>query len=63
MRHLENEVMAQGGNRIELGVFEFNSPAIRLYESLGYSRFDVIPNFTWWNDKLWGDYRYEKSLT
>jgi len=62
IQYLENEVIAQGGNRIELGVFEFNPPAIHLYESLGYSRFDVIPDFTWWNEKFWSDYRYEKNL-
>lgn len=62
MRFLEQEVLAAGGKRIELGVFEFNAPAIGLYEKMNYKRFETIPNFTWWDGQWWSDFRYEKFL-
>ena len=62
IEYLENKIKNSGGDRIELGVFEFNQSAIRFYEKLGYTRFKVIPDFTWWDGKFWSDYRYEKQL-
>lgn len=52
-----------GCSRIELGVFEFNHVARKLYESLGYVEFARIPDFTWWNGKLRNDIRLEKELS
>lgn len=50
-------------SRIELGVFEFNEVARKLYESLGYVEFARTPDFTWWNGKLRADIRLEKYLS
>lgn len=62
IRFLEEEIKRQGLRRIELGVFEFNSNAIRLYERMGYKEIARIDGFTFWEDKLWQDIRMEKYL-
>ena len=62
LEFMENEILSLGGRRIELGVFEYNRAAIHLYEKLGYQRFKIIPEFTWWNERWWSDHRYEKRL-
>ena len=59
---LEIEVAKQGGKRIELGVFEFNHPAIKLYKKMNYLHFHITPDFTYWQGKLWADLRFEKML-
>jgi len=48
MQCLEKEIIARGLKRIELGVFEFNSNAIKLYEKLGYKEIGRVPDFTYW---------------
>jgi len=63
MRYLESEIKRQGLRRIELGVFEFNARAIRLYTSLGFSEIGRIPDFTYWQGKMWSDIRMEKYLS
>ena len=60
--HLENEIKQQGLKRIELGVFEFNTNAIRLYQKAGYKEIGRIPDFTYWQDKMWQDIRMEKYV-
>jgi RimJ/RimL family protein N-acetyltransferase len=62
MQHLEEEIRKAGYTRIELGVFEFNTPARKLYTKMGYIEIDRIPNFTFWQDKMWTDIRMEKYL-
>lgn len=62
MKHLEQEVKLQGLRRIELGVFEFNKNAIKLYKKLGYKEIVRINDFTYWQDKLWQDIRMEKYI-
>jgi RimJ/RimL family protein N-acetyltransferase len=62
LRHLENEIKQQGLKRIELGVFEFNTNAIRLYQKAGYKEIGRIPDFTFWQDKMWQDIRMEKYI-
>jgi RimJ/RimL family protein N-acetyltransferase len=62
IRYLENEIKEQGLTRIELGVFEFNSQAYKLYKQLGYQEIGRIPDFTYWDEKMWSDIRMEKSL-
>ena len=62
MEYLENQIRLHGLKRIELGVFEFNQPAIRLYERSGYKEFARIDNFTYWQGKMWQDIRMEKYL-
>jgi RimJ/RimL family protein N-acetyltransferase len=59
---LEQEARALGALRAELGVFEFNTRAIRMYERLGYRRIAESPDFTWWNGRKWADYRYLKEF-
>jgi RimJ/RimL family protein N-acetyltransferase len=62
LRHLEEDIRQQGLKRIELGVFEFNANAFRLYQKAGYQEIGRIPDFTYWNGKLWQDIRMEKYL-
>jgi RimJ/RimL family protein N-acetyltransferase len=62
MRYLEEQIQAQGLSRIELGVFEFNNNAIKLYESMGYREIGRIDDFTYWQGKMWQDIRMEKYL-
>ena len=59
---LEEEIKKDGLNRVELGVFEFNTQARNLYEKLGYKEIGRIENFTYWADKMWFDIRMEKYL-
>ena len=62
IEYLEEQIKAQGLKRIELGVFEFNTNAIRLYQKLGYQEFARIKDFTYWDGKMWQDIRMEKYL-
>lgn len=62
MLWLEEIAGEMGCKRIEIGVFEFNTAARRLYESLGYVEFAQTPEFTWWNGALRTDLRLEKDL-
>jgi RimJ/RimL family protein N-acetyltransferase len=62
MRFMENAVRIKGLKRIELGVFEFNERARRLYLRLGYEEIGRIEGFTYWNGKMWQDIRMEKYL-
>jgi RimJ/RimL family protein N-acetyltransferase len=60
--YLENEIKKQGLTRIELGVFEFNRQAYKLYKNMGYQEVARIPDFTYWNGKMHSDIRMEKFL-
>lgn len=62
LQYVEKEIRAHGLQRIELGVFEFNTNAIKLYERMGYQEIARIPNFTFWQGKLWNDIRMEKFI-
>jgi RimJ/RimL family protein N-acetyltransferase len=62
IQYLEGQIKAQGLKRIELGVFEFNTHALRLYQKLGYREFARIDDFTYWDGKMWQDIRMEKYL-
>ncbi len=62
LKYLESEIKSQGFKRIELGVFEFNTSAIKLYEKLGYKEIGRISDFTYWKDKMWQDIRMEKYI-
>ena len=62
MQFLEEEIKKAGFKRIELGVFEFNEPAQTLYKKMGYTEIGRIPDFTFWQDKMWTDIRMEKYL-
>jgi RimJ/RimL family protein N-acetyltransferase len=63
MLFLEKQAREQGLKRMELGVFEFNSNAIKLYKKLGYQEIGRIKNFTYYQGKMWQDIRMEKHLT
>lgn len=60
MQFLEAQIKAHGLARIELGVFAFNTPAIRLYQKLQYLEIGRINDFTYWQTKMWPDIRMEK---
>ena len=62
LRHLEAQIKQQGLKRIELGVFEFNTAACKLYQKAGYIEIGRIPDFTFWNNKMWTDIRMEKYI-
>ena len=62
MQHLENEIRAAGLARIELGVFEYNERAIKLYKKMGYQEIGRVEEFTYWDGKMWTDIRMEKRL-
>lgn len=60
MQFLEKQILDAGLKRIELGVFEFNKPAIALYQKMGYVEIGRIKDFTFWNGRMWQDIRMEK---
>ena len=62
LQYLEQEIKLQDLKRIELGVFEFNTPAVKLYQKLGYKEIARIEGFTYWQGKMWQDIRMEKYL-
>jgi RimJ/RimL family protein N-acetyltransferase len=62
LQYLEEEIRKQGLRRIELGVFEFNTSAMKLYQKAGYQEIGRIPDFTYWDEKMWQDIRMEKYI-
>lgn len=62
MRYLEEQIRQQGLQRIELGVFAFNTKAIKLYQKLDYQEIGRIKDFTYWQGQMWPDIRMEKIL-
>ncbi len=60
MQFLEKQILATWLKRIELGVFEFNKPALALYRKMGYVEIGRIKDFTFWNGRMWQDIRMEK---
>ncbi|MBB6452385.1 RimJ/RimL family protein N-acetyltransferase [Salirhabdus euzebyi] len=62
IQYLEKQIQKQGLKRIELGVFEFNKNAVKLYQKLGYKEIGRIENFTFWQGKKWADIRMEKYV-
>jgi len=62
LRYIETQIKLAGIKRIELGVFEFNTRAIKLYQKVGYQEIGRINDFTYWQGKMWQDIRMEKYL-
>jgi RimJ/RimL family protein N-acetyltransferase len=62
MQYLEEQIKLAGHKRIELGVFEFNQNAIKLYQKSGYVEIGRINDFTYWQGKMWQDIRMEKYI-
>lgn len=60
--YLEKQIKSQGLNRIELGVFSFNKPALKLYKNNGYQEIGYIKEFTFWQGKMWTSIHMEKYL-
>lgn len=63
MAYLEERAREVGAQRIELGVFEFNEVAIRFYQKLGYREVARLPEYAYWNGRMWTDIRMLKELT
>jgi RimJ/RimL family protein N-acetyltransferase len=62
MDYLEKKIYAKGLRRIELGVFAFNTPALKLYKKLGYQEIARDEAFTYWQGSMWHSIRMEKHL-
>lgn len=62
LRYLEGQIKSERLKRVELGVFEFNIRAVKLYRKLGYKEIARIEEFTYWQGKMWQDIRMEKYL-
>lgn len=62
IRYLEEQIQLQGIKRIELGVFVFNTNAIKLYQKSGYMEIGRIKDFTYWQGQMWQDIRMEKYV-
>jgi RimJ/RimL family protein N-acetyltransferase len=62
IQYLEEQIKMEGLARIELGVFEFNKNAMKLYRKMGYKEIGYIENFTYWEGKMWTDIRMEKYV-
>jgi RimJ/RimL family protein N-acetyltransferase len=60
--YLESEIKHRDLKRMELGVFEFNTNAIKLYQKAGFQEIGRIPDFTFWQGKMWQDIRMEKYV-
>jgi|SRR5690554_1956508 len=63
MDFIEEYAKDLGYDRIELGVFSFNSKAINFYKKMGYKEIGIIPHFTYYNNKWHDDIRLEKFLS
>ncbi|MFN8413682.1 MAG: GNAT family N-acetyltransferase [Anaerolineales bacterium] len=62
IQFIEEQIKLAGYKRIELGVFEFNSNAVKLYQKARYVEIARIPNFTYWQETMWQDIRMEKYI-
>ncbi|QHT46273.1 GNAT family N-acetyltransferase [Bacillus sp. SB49] len=60
---MEEEMKKMGLKRVELGVFEFNESAHRLYSRLGYKEIAREEGFTYYDGRMWADIRMEKPLS
>jgi RimJ/RimL family protein N-acetyltransferase len=63
IEHLEQISLENGSTIAEVGTFEFNSAGLALFKSLGYQEIKRLPDFTYWNGKMWADVRFIKNLT
>ncbi|MBM7553081.1 GNAT family N-acetyltransferase [Thalassobacillus pellis] len=62
INYLEEQIKEKDLKRIEIGVFEFNEKAHSLYKKMGYKEIGRIPEFTFWQGKMWADIRMGKLL-
>lgn len=59
---LEAEALKRHFSRIEFGSFANNQAGIQLYQKAGYSQFDTIEKFTWYDGAWVDDFRFQKRL-
>jgi RimJ/RimL family protein N-acetyltransferase len=62
LQHVESLLRSRGIRGVELGVFEFNKTAYRLYKKLGYKEFIRLDELAWYKGSMWRDIRMEKYL-
>lgn len=62
MQDIEKECVKLGCSFIELGVFEFNKRAAKLYQAMDYEIIATIPAFVFHDGKWFGDIRMLKKL-
>ncbi len=62
IKHLEELAKDEKATHIEIGVFEFNEPSLRMFRALGYQQIGKIDNFTFWDGKFWADIRLLKLI-
>ena len=61
VEHLEALATQAGARDFEVGVFEFNERALRLFQSLGYREVARLPERTWWDGRRWEEIRLRKT--
>ena len=59
---IEGEAKKAGLSRMELGVFEFNARAHKLYKKKGYKEIAILDKITFYKGKWHRDIRMEKEL-
>lgn len=62
MEFLEEKSRELNNNRIELGVFEYNTNAREFYKKIGYSEIGENKEFVYYNGKWQSDIRMEKYI-
>ena len=62
MNFLEERSRELNNNRIELGVFEYNTNAIEFYKKIGYIPIGENKEFIYYNGKWQSDIRMEKYI-
>ncbi len=62
LKFLEEEMKKANIKEVELGVFQFNKIAQKLYEKIGYRVVEVREKTTFYNGIWYGDIRMEKEL-
>jgi len=60
--HLEERLAAQGAERVEVGIFEYNSPSLKLFSRLGYQEISRREGRVWWGGQMWAELRLLKEL-
>lgn len=59
-QYLEEAIRKQELHRMQLGVFEFNVNAVKLYRKAGFQEIVRLPDFSFWQDRMWHDIRMEQ---
>lgn len=62
LKFLEDQALGRGAEMIEVGIFEFNKVSLSFFQSSGYQIIGKLDHYTFWQDKMWADFRLTKSL-